>query len=277
MILVADSGSTKTEWRLADQNKSFSHRTNGLNIYYQSTEDILIELKKELVDKLQELPDQVYFYGAGCTPGEKTTLYQEMLSQLMPGIPIQVHSDMLGAARSLCQKSAGIACILGTGSNSCYYNGDVIEQQISPLGYMLGDEGSGSVLGKRFIVAYLRKQLPASVDQAFSEYNTQTRDQIMNSIYKQPYPNRYLASFTRFIFQHKDNPELNRLITRHFEDFFDKIIKHYKTAAQKPVHFAGSIGHFFRQEIIDAAQKEGFQVGHIEKDPIDKLIKFHLN
>ena len=197
MILIADSGSTKTDWCIGS---SFTIQTKGINPFHQSEEVIQQILTNELLPQMPEevLIDAIYFYGAGCTP-EKSPIIQRTLSHCFPQCTIEVNSDLLGAARALCGKSPGIACILGTGSNSCFYDGQQITSNVSPLGYILGDEGSGAVLGKRLVGDCLKKQLPEHICHSFLDTFGLTPAQIIEKVYRQPQANRFLASLTPFL------------------------------------------------------------------------------
>lgn len=274
MILIADSGSTKTDWCIGS---SFTIQTKGINPFHQSEEVIQQILTNELLPQMPEevLIDAIYFYGAGCTP-EKSPIIQRALSHCFPQCTIEVNSDLLGAARALCGKSPGIACILGTGSNSCFYDGKQITSNVSPLGYILGDEGSGAVLGKRLVGDCLKKQLPEDICRSFLNTFKLTPAQIIEKVYRQPQANRFLASLTPFLSAHREVAEIHQLLVSCFTDFFQRNVWQYDYQ-QYAVHFVGSIAWHFQEEVKEAAQASGIETGHFIKNPIDKLVEFHLS
>ena len=205
MIVIADSGSTKTDWCLGNtKTNSRTVRTGGINPFHQSVDEIKEVIASTLIPQLGDTTEftTIYFYGAGCIP-EKTNIVKTALAQNFPKANILVESDLLGAAHALCGKTAGIACILGTGSNSCFYDGEKITANISPLGYILGDEGSGAVLGKRLVGDLLKHQLPDDLCQDFLKEYDLTPALILDKVYRQPLANRFLAGLTPFLFAHK--------------------------------------------------------------------------
>lgn len=274
MILIADSGSTKTDWCMGDG--PIIH-TSGINPFHQSLEQI----HRILCDELRpQLPTNVtfsaiYFYGAGCIP-EKSPILQNALQNLFPEACIEVQSDLLGAARALCGKYSGIACILGTGSNSCFYDGKQIVSNVSPLGYILGDEGSGAVLGKRLVGDCLKKQLPPDICEAFLQTFGLTPSDIIERVYRQPQANRFLASLTPFLSAHREKPGIHQLLVSCFEDFFLRNIMQYPYQ-NKPVHFVGSIAWYFQEELKEVARRLGIQTGKIIQSPIEELRNYHRN
>lgn len=274
MILIADSGSTKTDWSV--DNGPVIH-TMGINPFHQSAESIRQILCNELLPQLPEtiLLDEIHFYGAGCTP-EKSVIVKEALEVLFPQASIHVKSDLLGAAHALCGKTKGIACILGTGSNSCYYDGEQIVQNVSPLGYILGDEGSGAVLGKRLVGDCLKNQLPQDICNAFLETFGLTPSTIIEKVYRQPQANRFLASLTPFLSAHREVPQIHELLVSSFTDFFHRNVMQYPYQ-DTPVHFVGSIAWHFKEEVKEAALLLGIHTGKFIQSPIGELLKYHQN
>ncbi|HEX2395738.1 MAG TPA: ATPase, partial [Bacteroidales bacterium] len=240
MMLIADSGSTKTTWVLVNDNRAEKViNTSGINPMYQDEEGIFNVLKKEFSPSVTGTVS-VYFYGAGCINNDVNKTVRNALDRFFRCREISVSTDLMAAARSLCRKQEGIACILGTGSNSCYYDGSEIVRNVSPLGYMLGDEGSGAVIGRKLIADLLKNQLSSSIrENFFSTYNLSPY-QIMDHVYKKPFPNRFLAQFTRFIYDHRDIPELISIVKTSFVDFFERNVRQYPEASRLPVHFTGS-------------------------------------
>jgi glucosamine kinase len=276
MIVIADSGSTKTTWVLFDKKTGTTHtvQTSGINPFYQDEAGILDMLKNEFLFTFSEI-QEIHFYGAGCANSSVNNIVWKALSAFFGTNDIEVESDLMAAARSLCQHNAGIACILGTGSNSCYYNGKTIEQQVSPLGFILGDEGSGAVLGKRLIADILKNQLPQTVIQKFFETYKTTQREIMENIYRKPFPNRYAAQFTRFIGENMGEPSLQKLVATEFDLFFRRNVLQYTMAAELPVHFAGSIAWHFSDILKEVAQNHHLNIGKIEQAPMGGLLQYH--
>lgn len=275
-ILVADSGSTKTDWVLIHQGISreiFS--TCGINPYYQDIENIAEEVKPAFKENITTPPDVVYFYGAGCGTPQKQEIVKKAIGQIYTETQIFANSDLLGAARSLCQNSSGIACILGTGSNSCYYDGKEIVTNISPLGYILGDEGSGAVMGKKLISDMLKNQLPPIVAQKFFETYQLDVSSILDSAYKQPFPNRYLAQFSKFIHDHIQIPEIEHMVMEGFEEFITRNILQYEKVNSTPIYFTGSIAYFFQDQLIRAMSAFDLKPELITRSPLKGLITYH--
>jgi len=280
MILIADCGSTKIDWCvLADKKVEKQVFTLGMNAVMLTEEEMRGRISNELMPELGGLSakiDSVYFYGAGCISAE---VCGNVASAIKANIPsatkVEVYSDLLAAARALCGREPGIACIMGTGSNSCLYDGSSIVANVSPLGFILGDEGSGAVLGRLFLGDVLKKQLPAEVCARFlDEYNLDLLT-IIRRVYKEPQANRFLASVTPFLSKNSDVPEIHALILSAFRAFFRRNIKQYTEYARHSVNFIGSIAYYFADILREAAQAEGCTVGTIVKSPMEGLIKFH--
>lgn len=277
MILIADSGATKTDWCLG-KNKADAQvvQTQGINPFHQSKEHIAQVLIEELLPQLptDEHITHIHFYGAGCTP-EKSLIVKEELAKLFPDAIIDVQSDLLGAARALCGKEKGIACILGTGSNSCFYDGGKITANVSPLGYILGDEGSGANLGKKLVGDCLKGIMPSDIRQAFLEETGLTPTDIIEKVYRQPQANRFLASLTPFLSAHRNIPEIQALLLSSFTEFFRRNVMQYAYETVE-VHFTGSIAWYFQEEVKKAAQALNIRTGQFIKNPIHGLAKFHV-
>lgn len=277
MLIIADSGSTKTDWCIGNSKAGCRIvQTGGINPFHQSSDEIGQVISSTLVPQLGDTTGftGIYFYGAGCIP-EKTGLVRQALLQSFPQAVAEVESDLLGAARALCGKSAGIACILGTGSNSCAYDGDKITAHISPLGYILGDEGSGAVLGKRLVSDCLKHQLPEDLCRKFVKEYELTPAMILDKVYRQPLANRFLASLTPFLSAHKHRQEIHALLVSCFTDFFRRNVMQYEYQGM-PVHFTGSIAHYFQKEVKEAALALDISTGNILKSPMEGLIDYHF-
>lgn len=277
MILIADSGSTKTEWSLIDNEKTIiSLITVGINPYYQDAVEIVKTLQSELVSHIISAPSHIYFYGAGCSNPEKTKIVVNSIQKVFASSTIFAGSDILAAARSLCQNKPGIACILGTGSNSCYYDGKDIIHHVPPLGYMLGDEGSGAVMGKKLISDVLKKQLPQSLIDLFFDTYQVTPEEIMDSVYKNPFPNRYLSQYTKFLSQNIHIFEIEELVIKSFNEFIYRNILQYKQASSVEIHFTGSIAYYFKPQLIKSLKSYHLTEGRITIAPSPDLIIYHI-
>jgi len=273
MILIAESGSTKTDWVFLDETgKTDKHQSPGINPFYQDCDSIYqnIHFLKDI-----HSVDEIYFYGAGCANEEKNRVVEQALLKVFPHAKCEINSDLLAAARSLCKKEKGIACILGTGSNSCLYNGESIEHNVSPLGFILGDEGSGAVLGKKLMADLLKKQAPEEICKLFfDEYQLEAAD-IIHRVYREEFPNRFLAQFTKFLSKHIDQKYIYQLVTDSFIEFFQRNIKQYSNCKETPIHFTGSIAFYFQKQLEEAAIKTNLQLGKILQSPLEGLIQFH--
>ena len=277
MYLIADGGATKTDWALVDNGKLISRiYTLGMNPFQASEEIIENIVRDQLVTQLpaQAISPSIFFYGAGCTP-EKCIVIKGILSKFFPESNIFVSSDLLGSARGLCGHQPGIACILGTGSNSCYYDGENIAENTPSLGYVLGDEGSGAVIGKTLVADILKGIMPEHITKKFYEETQLTKADILDKVYRQPMPSRFLASMTPFVSRHKEEePFLRDLAVRNFRLFFSRCIVPYKRPHLK-VNFVGGLAFSFETELKEAAAAEGFEVGKIAKGPMEGLILYH--
>lgn len=278
MILIADSGSTKTDWCLLDdQGNQKRIGTKGMNPYQQSEEELSREVATALIPQLPSTEiEEVHFYGAGCIY-DKIPLMQRVLnSHLAITKCCEVNSDMLAVAHGLCGHEPGIACIMGTGSNSCFYDGKEIVKNVSSLGYILGDEGSGSVLGKLFISDLYKNQLGNELRMEFEKQYGLDVGQVIDKVYRQPYPNRFLASFAPFIKQHLDHPSVYQLVLGSFLAFFRRNVMQYESD-KYPVYFNGSIAWHFQEVLQEAASQLGINIGEIVKSPMEGLVKYHVS
>ena len=276
MILIADSGSTKTHWCLVQNGVIISEVfTDGINPFYQTDMEIIAMLDAQLIPKLENIDiEQIFFYGAGCSFPEKKILVSRALVRFFGNAIIEIESDLLGAAHSLFQHEKGIACILGTGSNSCNYDGNEITQNVSPLGYILGDEGSGAVLGKLLIANCLKNQLTDKLSEKLLKAYNLTPALILEKVYKQPFPNRFLAKFTPFILEHIDEPSIFNLVFDSFDAFFLRNVMQYPLEDIK-VGFVGSIAHYFSDTLEIVAKERGIVVSKIVQNPMEGLVKYH--
>jgi N-acetylglucosamine kinase-like BadF-type ATPase len=290
MILLADSGSTKVHWCLVTASGQCSDVfTDGINPLFQTTIAMQNSISNQLLPQIAPLLwagtlTHVFFYGAGCTP-EKKVFVQKALEAVFKKATVSVESDMLGAARGLLGREAGVACILGTGSGSCFYNGENIEWCVPSLGYILGDEGSAAVLGKRLVGDLLKNQLDVQGDNVqgtkenlkelfFKEQNTSMAD-IIENVYRQPFPNRFLAKLSKFCADHIEDKRIHDLVYDHFVQFIRRNLVQYK--ASSPIGFVGSIAYYYKPILEEAMKAEGLPMGTILKDPIEGLKSYHKN
>ena len=277
MILIADSGSTKTDWCVAKDGftvKRFT--TQGINPYHQDERRINGIVLDELLPQTGEYKiKKIVFYGSGCReetiPAMKTILH----SAFNNNIEVEIYSDLLGAARAICGHEEGIACILGTGSNSCLYDGKKIVGNIPPLGYILGDEGSGATLGKIFINEMLKNNQMSDLKKEFLQVLQMTEGDIIDRVYRQPMANRFLASLAPFIHSHIERHEVNEIVTENFRQFLLKNVKRYHRDDLQ-VSFIGSIAWHFKSQLLQSALEENVYVGSVEKSPMDGLLRYHF-
>jgi len=276
IILIADSGSTKAEWCLLDGKKRKTIYTQGMSPYFLDTEQIQQILAIELKSKLKNVePDEVYYYGTGCANSENVKSVKQALKKIFTKATISVDHDLMGAAKALCGSEKGVACILGTGSNSCYYNGKKIIKNSPGLGYILGDEGSGAYLGKKVVQYYLYNTFdPDLMDRFNAKYNT-TNVEILDAVYKHPLPNRFLAGFVPFLIENRGHFMIENIIEDGFNDFFFNHIYKYRESWIMPIHFIGSVAFGFKDVLKDMCNAYELELGRVLKNPMDGLVKYH--
>ncbi len=277
MILIADSGSTKTNWcSISSEGKKEFYTTDGINPYFRTREDIVKELKFKLVPKLNGTVKKIWFYGAGIINTEVGKPVLEALSILFTNAVIEINSDLLAAARSTLQNEKGIACILGTGSNSCLYDGDKIVKNIPPLGFILGDEGSGAVLGRKLLADFLKGILPKDLSEKFQDNFSYPYSKFLQKVYKEERPNAFLASLVPFIRENIENIYCKMLVENSFREFFLRNISLYENCSQYTTSFVGSIAFYFSDILKKVVRSEGMRTGVVVKDPMEGLIIYHL-
>ncbi len=278
MLIIVDSGSTKADWKIIDNhgNHELLH-TIGFNPFYISSEEIAAELRKEFVQQVPvEAAKAIYFYGAGCSSPIRCKVIETGLQKIFPNARIEVMHDLLAAARATCFHDPGVACIVGTGSNSCEYNGKKITDNVSNLGYLVGDEGSGSHLGKKLIQAYFYRELPEDLEMEFERTFPGGKKAILNQIYGDSPANVYLASFAKFLSNYKHHLFVQKLVFDCFAEFIDRHVRKYDNHLKHPVHFIGSVVYHFREVMQLVLKERGMEMGKIIQKPIDNLVKFHL-
>ena len=278
MILIADSGSTKTDWCVVENGVLVQQIfTKGTNPFFQSEEEISNEIATALLPELKtDEFDAVFFYGAGCGFPDKIEIVHRAISkQLKVKGNVEVATDMLAAARGLCGREAGIACIMGTGSNSCYYDGENIVANVSPLGFILGDEGSGACLGKLMVGDLLKNQMTQELKEKFLKQFDLTPADIIDRVYRKPFPNRFLASLSPFLAQNISEPCVHDLVLNSFKAFFKRNIMQYENYQNLKVNLIGSVAFYYKEVLAEAAEAMGIQLGTIIQSPMEGLIKYH--
>lgn len=276
MILIADSGSTKTDWLVADGGQRMLQiATQGINPFHQDGDAIEAVIDGELLPKMGDLsPDGIYFYGSGCRE-DKVELMCGIIGRAFPlSRKIEAHGDLLAAARAVCGNREGIACIMGTGANSCLYDGKRVVENTPPLGYILGDEGSGAVLGKLFVNALFKGQLPEELRDKWFDETGLTLNIIINKVYREPLANRFLASMSKFIAQHISHPVLEEMVTENFREHFRRNVNQYRRKDLE-VGAIGSIAYYYRRQLEKAAGDEGYKLGKVMRSPMDGLLAYH--
>ena len=277
MILIADGGSTKCSWcQLDDAQNRVYFNTEGYNPDFMGTAAIAASLTQHLPETLpREQVHEIHFYGAGVSSAQKAEVIAAALRQLFPNAKVKVTEDLLAAAHALLGRKPGFASILGTGTNSCLYDGEKITYNVDSLGYFLGDEGSGSFFGKRLLRDYLRGLLPDGLQETFREtYNLGTRNEILDRLYNQPLPNRFLASFAKFAYDHNNVSYCREIVLDGFETFFQNLVLHYPRYQEYTFNCVGSVGYNFRDVLTQVARGHGMEVGRIIRSPIDDLVSY---
>jgi N-acetylglucosamine kinase-like BadF-type ATPase len=277
VILIADSGATKCEWCLVENGKAKKRiHTQGISPYFLSADQIIALLSKELLPKIKAARiSRLHFYGTGLHNTENAAIIKKVLKKLFPGVLIEVQTDLLAVARALCKNKKGIACILGTGSNSCYYNGKKIVKNSPGIGYVLGDEGSGAYLGKKVVQYYLYQTFDEELKARFEKKFQVSPQEILEKVYKQPLPNRYLASFAIFLAENRGHYMVENIIEDGLNDFFFTHLYKYRESWTLPIHFIGSIGFGFRDVLKELCDTYELELGKVSKTPMQGLIEYH--
>ncbi len=274
--LIADSGSTKCEWSFLQEGKKKKIVTQGISPYFLNTEQIIAVLQKELLPKLRNVQiDEIYYYGTGLANPENVKLLKSVFKKLYPSAKIQAEIDLLAAARALCGNEKGVVCILGTGSNSCYYNGKKIVKNSPGLGYVLGDEGSGAYMGKKVIQHYLYNTFDEDLMSRFVARFQTNASEILEKVYKWPQPNRYLASFALFLAENRGHYMVENIIEDSLNDFFFTHLYKYTESWTLPISFVGGIAYGFKDVLKEMCYTYELELGKVLKTPMDGLIEYH--
>jgi len=276
MMLIAESGSTKTDWRTIDEKGNMEKFTTlGFNPFHQNSQSISSEIRSKLLPELKSNISEVHFYGAGCSSAAMCAVVETALKECFGEAKIFVEHDLLAAARGLCGHEKGIAAIIGTGSNSCVFDGNNITSNIPALGYILGDEGSGAYMGKRLVADYIIGMMPENIAKDFLEISGLNKDKILEAVYMKPMPNRFLASFGKFIFGKINEPYIQNIVKQSFVDFFDRYICRYPEHKTLPLHLTGSIAFHFSDILKTVAAEKNVTVGRILVSPAAGLMEYH--
>lgn len=274
--LIADSGATKAEWCLVNGKKRTTFFTQGISPYFLTTAQIADLLRAELLPQLgKKRPDVIYYYGTGCANPDNARSVKKALREVFGSLTIQVTHDLEAAARALCGRKPGIACILGTGSNSCFYNGKKIVKNSPGLGYVLGDEGSGAYLGKKVVQYYLYGTFDEELRGRFDLTYTTGKAEILEAVYKKPFPNRYLAGYARFLAENRGHYMIENIIEDGINDFFFTHLCKYNESWKMPVHFVGGVAFGFQDVLRELCLMYEFEPGRILKNPMPGLVEYH--
>ncbi|RYY98663.1 MAG: N-acetylglucosamine kinase [Chitinophagaceae bacterium] len=274
--LIADCGATKSEWVLVHQGKRKTVLTQGISPYFLTTHAITELLQGELLKKLRGITvSELFYYGTGCANPVNARSVKTALKRVFPDARIEVATDLLAAARAVCGSEKGVACILGTGSNSCYYNGKKILKNSPGLGYVLGDEGSGAYLGRKVLQYYLYNTFDEELRARFDARFVTSPAEILDNVYKQPLPNRYLASFALFLAENRGHFMIENIIEDGINDFFFTHLSKYSEIWKYPVGFVGSVAYGFRDVLADLCTSYGFEPGNILQAPMEGLLHYH--
>ncbi len=277
MILVADSGSSKTDWMAYSPEQTLSFNTQGINPYFANAQDVFRILSKNkemavIADQVKE----VYFFGAGCLNPDKHEIVSNGLSSFFKNAFISVDHDLMGSAYATCGDKKGLACILGTGSNIAYYDGETVYNGKHGLGYILGDEGSGTYFGKKMLISYLHKTMPTDLRDLFSEAFEVDKDIAVENIYQKPFPNSYLATFSRFMVHHRQHPFIQKTLKDGFQEFIDTNVKDYKNYKTLECNFVGSISYYYQDELRAVFAENNLKIGKTLQKPIEGIFEYIL-
>jgi glucosamine kinase len=277
MILVADSGSSKTDWMIYSPDQTLAFTTQGINPYFVSASDVvkILSKNKELAAYATDVKE-VYFFGSGCSTPDKHEIISNGLSAFFTNAFISVDHDLIGSAYATCGDKKGLTCILGTGSNISYFDGENVQPTKHGLGYVLGDEASGTYFGRKVLISYLYKTMPADLSSAFGAQFEVDKDIVIDNIYRKPFPNAYLATFSRFMIAHKGHPFVQQILREGFQEFIDTNVKDYKDYKTLECNFVGSISFYYQDELRAVFAANNIKVGKILQKPIEGIFDYIL-
>ncbi|MBO6572561.1 MAG: hypothetical protein JJ958_08950 [Balneola sp.] len=277
-ILIADSGSTKTEWVLIQNGSKEFFKSDGLNPYFRTHGQLSEAIKNGVKNSLKNTQvDEIFFYGSGSGNESRKAILQNAIRENFPGSEIHIESDMLGAAIACFGKKEGVACIMGTGSNSCVYDGEKIVKSIPSLGFVFGDEGSGGYFGKRILNAYYYKTMPEDLRNALEETSDMSLESVLHKIYEEPQANRFVASFSKILGDYRDHPFIKNMVRKGFEAFADKQLGYFEESKEKEIGFVGSIASVYQEILEDVLAERGMDLAIVVRKPLDRLVDFHTS
>jgi len=278
MLAIIDSGSTKADWRIIHPTGEQSEMgTSGFNPFILSTDEIYKSLKQQINPAFPlEQFEEIYFYGAGCSDAKRCDMVAEAFRRLFTNAKVVVDHDTIASAKASCGHQPGIACILGTGSNSCLYDGQKIVDHITNLGYLVGDEGSGGHLGKELLRAYFYRELPPNMKDAFDERYPMGERAILDLLYNKDKPNVFLASFAKFLSDYKGDPYVRKLIKKCLTEFVNRNLVKYEDHQRLPISFVGSVAFHYKGLLKECLEEKGMRLGIVIKKPIHNLVDYHL-
>ena len=278
MIAIADGGSTKVDWRIiAGDQEVLSFSSKGYNPFYWKSEAVAKDLLETLPEKIDcNLLKEVHFYGSGCSDKSRCEIIENAFQKVFPNAKIVVEHDLLASARATCGINPGIACILGTGSNSCEYDGGNVSDNVTNLGFMIGDEGSGGQLGKKIVTSYFYREMPVALREKLAADYNMDKTYVLDKIYIEKSPNVYLAKFSKFCSNNKTHPFIQQLAKSAFNEFVERHVLKYKEHKTYPIHFIGSVAYHFKPILLEVIESHGLKMGMVIKKPIDNLVRFHL-
>ncbi len=277
MMLIVDSGSTTTEWVFVNDGEFTRFKSPGFNPYYYKNKEYLYFLDdKSLAGLMFSNVEEIFFYGSGCSTPDNCTIVKSALREIFPGAKVHLHHDLYGAAIALCGNQPGIACILGTGSNSCLWDGNEIIENVPSLGYLLADEGSGTYLGKIILAEILLGNAPEEISDSFYETYNLSFATTLDKIYKEGNPNKFMSQLSIFAFNNLDDEWILSMVEKNFEDFLEAQIMKYSNYENHKINFVGSVSHHFKDVLFDVLRNHSLNAGKIIKSPIEELVRLHI-
>lgn len=279
MILIGTSGSSKCDWELIEDNeKVLTLSSSGINPYFH-TEDIIEVSVRSLGELLAHIDkiEVVFFYGSGCSSKKLQNIVERALAKIFTKSHIYVNHDIVAAAFATYDGTPSFTCLMGTGANSCFFDGDIVRQEVPGIDYVLGDEGSGAYFGKILLQSFLRKQLPPEIATAFEQKYNITKHDILQNVYMKPFANVYLASFSQFIHEHREHPFFKSILREGIQKYVEIYLECYPDHKNYTVHFVGSIPYFFEQILREILSEKEITLGKIIKEPIEDLVQYHIN
>tara|TARA_R110002124_G_scaffold77578_1_gene207791 strand:- start:3469 stop:4314 length:846 start_codon:yes stop_codon:yes gene_type:complete len=275
-ILIADSGSTKTEWVLIQNGKKDYFNSDGLNPYFRTHGQLSEAIKKGVKNSISDIEvDKIFFYGSGSGNQSRKSILKNAIRENFPNSDIHIESDLLGAAIACFGDKPGVACILGTGSNSCVYDGNQIVKNIPSLGFVFGDEGSGGYFGKRILNGYYYKTMPEDLREALDETSDMNLESILHKVYEEPQANRFVASFSKMLSDHKEHPYIKKMVQKGFEAFADKQLGYFEESKQMEIGFVGSIASVYKDILEKVLKERSMNLGIVVRKPVENLVHFH--